>query len=1201
MIQRDAERFKLGVTSSIVAAIVLVVLLIFISVYSFQTEQDKREQQEYSRKIDMSLEHTIKHFMKDYVYRTRRIVETTDIASMIESGDREAAYRLLEPKFRLMREESEHFKVMHLHLSDGSSFLRVHKREEYGDRISEHREMLRNIHKHHKLITGYETGKYATVYRVITPIFNKNGVYIGAFEVGVNPNFILNAVNNINGFEGMIFIKKDELQLYSKPNSVEIGEYRLQSDITPELKRICEISERSRELKSGIEIDLGDVKYITHLVTLKNFSGEESVKIIFFQRFLKKSLLLNMTQYYIYITVLFILVAMALYVYRRIGRYQKDVSSLYLKQIEMINKSEKELSFNKDYLESIFDVTPSVMIVTNGEEIYRANPAMLEFFGYESLEAFKAEHQCICEYFTAEKICLNPVVDGIPWLEYVLSRPDEIHYACMYKNDQRFHFIVGANRIRIDDKNRSVVIFNDITESEYIKERLEIAVNGTNDGLWDWNLQTGELYFSPQWKKQVGYEDKELENSIETWASLVHPDDKENAERDYTENMEGKTDFYENIHRLRHKDGSWVWILDRGQTKFDEDSKAVRMVGFHTDITKQKELELQLIENEKIYYDFFEHTKSANIMYSTDDDGKTFKIKTLNSLVEKLEDIKKDEVLGKRVDEVFEGIEEFGLLDIFRDVYRTGKPYKMPISYYSDENISGWRENYIFRLSNGDIVASYEDRTKEKELEVLLNNTINSVENLIFVKDSEFKYLESNVAFEKFIGHSRDELLGKEDYDLFDKEVADSFRAYDKKMLESGKTQSNYEWVTYPDGREVYLLTVKAPLRDASGKILGLVGNSVDMTAQKNLEDELRLSKEQFEQFMKYVPGSILIKDENARIVYANKTAKAFFNDKDIIGLKSEDLLSVEDVKTANAVDARILKERFIDEVDEYTNYDNEKRVFRTMGFVIEDEDSNKIGTIIVDITDEYKLKDALHEKEELMIAQSRHAAMGEMISMIAHQWRQPISVISMDANNILADIELEMVDEDTLRSASEDIIKQTQELSKTIDDFRNFFRPEKEAQEVVVKELFDDALAVIGKSLNNNQVEFILNIDEHKKITTYTRELMQVFINIIKNAKEALVDKRVQSKKISVYMSEDKNNLRLKICDNAGGVSEENMKKIFNPYFTTKGEKNGTGLGLYMSKTIVEKHLEGLLSVENDNEGACFTIELPNELSTEE
>ncbi len=998
-----------------------------------------------------------------------------------------------------------------------------------------------------------------------------------------------------------MFIKENSLELFSYPNDRVIDGYMLQSNLTSELEKIYTELHVLGKLENSMKISVDDKSYMVHTHILNDYKNRAKVKILFFQDITEFGTVRNYFIFGLFFLVTSLLLLITWLIYRRVGLYQNDVTDSYQQQIQKLYESEhrfellyekapeayqsldlygnliavnakwleelgysksevigknfseflapafkkvfkenfakfkvsgaitgvefdmvkkdggiitasfngkvvredngdfkqthcifinitehkkmkNKLEFNEKYLQTIFDVTPSIMITTDGEYIDKANPAMLKFFDYETVEDFKKEHDCICDYFIGDSDCITAEIDGIHWLEYLLLRKDELTYVCMNRDAKRHHFIVQAHKLIIDENNRSVVIFSDITEAEDVKERLEIAVNGTNDGLWDWNLVTGELYFSPQWKKQLGYEEDELEASFETWEERVHPDDKAAAVADYTANMEGKTEFYENIHRLRHKDGSWVWILDRGQAKFDENGKAIRMVGFHTDITEQKELESRLIENEKIYLDFFENTKSANIIYSTDDDGETFIIKSLNHSVEELENVNRKNVIGKQVDTVFEGIEKFGLLDIFKEVYKSGEPKKMPITFYEDNKLLGWRENYVFKLSNGDIVASYEDRTQEKKL-----------------------------------------------------------------------------------------------------------------------ENDLRVSQHQFAQFMEYMPANVMIKDENHHIIYANRRASDFFKQENIIGKKGVDLLPADMIENINKIDDLILKEGTHEELLELFDENGEKLVYRNLGFKIVDDDKVKIGIVSIDVTEENKLKEDLHKQEELMIAQSRHAAMGEMISMIAHQWRQPISVIAMDANNILADIELEMLEEKSLKSTSKDIIKQTQELSKTIDDFRNFFRPEKEVQEVFVKELFNDALAVMGKSLDNNQIEFILELDENKKITTYTRELMQVFINIIKNAKEALVENKIVDKKIVVYTSEDKDNFKLRICDNAGGVSEENMKKIFNPYFTTKSEKNGTGLGLYMSQTIIQKHLQGSLTVENDNEGACFEIIIPHVISQEE
>lgn len=231
---------------------------------------------------------------------------------------------------------------------------------------------------------------------------------------------------------------------------------------------------------------------------------------------------------------------------------------------------------------------------------------------------------------------------------------------------------------------------------------------------------------------------------------------------------------------------------------------------------------------------------------------------------------------------------------------------------------------------------------------------------------------------------------------------------------------------------------------------------------------------------------------------------------------------------------------------------------------------------------------------DEMLLVQSRHAAMGEMISMIAHQWRQPISSISMVANSILADIELDMANKENLRESANNIIYQTQELSKTIDDFRGFFKPDKTIKNIYVKDIIEDTLQIVNGSLISSGIIVTLKCQATKQIKTYSRELMQVFINLLNNAKDALVQYREVDRKILISEDIVDNEVIIKFCDNGGGIDEEIMYKIFEPYFTTKSEKNGTGLGLHMSKTIVQKHLLGNILVHNEKEGACFEISLP-------
>lgn len=242
------------------------------------------------------------------------------------------------------------------------------------------------------------------------------------------------------------------------------------------------------------------------------------------------------------------------------------------------------------------------------------------------------------------------------------------------------------------------------------------------------------------------------------------------------------------------------------------------------------------------------------------------------------------------------------------------------------------------------------------------------------------------------------------------------------------------------------------------------------------------------------------------------------------------------------------------------------------------------------------QLEDDLIEQEEIVIAQSRHVAMGEMIGMIAHQWRQPLTVIAMSANNIIIDIELEDTNEESFKKEAQNILQQTEHLSKTIDDFKNFFRPNKEKETVRLEDVVFEAQAIIGKSIENNNIALTIEHDVTTPVEVFSREFLQVIINIVNNAKEALITNTKENRFIHINVKEKPDAIVTSICDNGGGIDEKILKKIFEPYFSTKDKLTGTGLGLYISKSIIEKHMKGMISVKNTEGGACFKLSIPKQ-----
>jgi len=227
---------------------------------------------------------------------------------------------------------------------------------------------------------------------------------------------------------------------------------------------------------------------------------------------------------------------------------------------------------------------------------------------------------------------------------------------------------------------------------------------------------------------------------------------------------------------------------------------------------------------------------------------------------------------------------------------------------------------------------------------------------------------------------------------------------------------------------------------------------------------------------------------------------------------------------------------------------------------------------------------------------QSKMAQMGEMLSMIAHQWRQPLSAISASGSAINLKAKLGKLDKDTAIELSNKIQGYTQHLSNTIEDFRDFFKENKEKQTTTLEAVVKSTLNIVETSLANQNIKVITAFTCNKELETYPSELKQVVLNIIKNAEDILLEKKVENPTITIETTCKEKSKTIAIKDNGGGIPEDIKEKIFEPYFSTKLEKDGTGLGLYMSKTIIEKHCGGELHVDNDSEGAVFAIMLKQE-----
>lgn len=257
-----------------------------------------------------------------------------------------------------------------------------------------------------------------------------------------------------------------------------------------------------------------------------------------------------------------------------------------------------------------------------------------------------------------------------------------------------------------------------------------------------------------------------------------------------------------------------------------------------------------------------------------------------------------------------------------------------------------------------------------------------------------------------------------------------------------------------------------------------------------------------------------------------------------------------------------------------------------------------------VNISEQKKLIENAKKAETLLIQQSKLAAMGEMIGNIAHQWRQPIAAINAILFNLTIKAELGDVDSDDVSETVDGATKLTAQMSRIIDDFMNFFAPSKAATTFNLQDVFNDLKSLIGASFDNSNISLLCSVPKNINITGYKNELEQVILNLLGNAKDAYLNTMQQEKVIQFYLDKsDSDFMYICVEDKAGGIDEAIIDRVFEPYYTTKPQGKGTGIGLYMSKVIVENSFKGELCAHNIYEngnriGVKFIIKIPKGIS---
>lgn len=315
---------------------------------------------------------------------------------------------------------------------------------------------------------------------------------------------------------------------------------------------------------------------------------------------------------------------------------------------------------------------------------------------------------------------------------------------------------------------------------------------------------------------------------------------------------------------------------------------------------------------------------------------------------------------------------------------------------------------------------------------------------------------------------------------------------------------------------------------------------------------------------------------------------------KDIYGKKLKDIKSNDNVLLVRKILARFKKDKEKHSQFRFRTTSNEKRSYYIKQAHYCDSKTKKTGvvTIFTDITKEKEIEKEREKNQEFIIQQSKLAEIGEIFSSIAHQWKSPLVEITTIAQESFYSSNSNLSEDE---SYVKDIMTQVNYMNNTINDFQNFIMPSNEKKVFDAKEAIDSTLEIVNHNIKYNYIDVKVDVEDNTNLEVFgfKNEFMQSILNIVNNAKDALKHNDLKNRKLLIHFFNDNNYLVIKIVDNAGGIQETNLRKIFKPYYSTK--KEGHGIGLYMAKMIIEDKMNGKIIAKNIEDGASFEIVLEN------
>ncbi len=739
------------------------------------------------------------------------------------------------------------------------------------------------------------------------------------------------------------------------------------------------------------------------------------------------------------------------------------------------------------------------------------------------------------------------------------------------------------------------------------KEQFELAVKGSNDGIWDWDIQTNKLYLSERWKAMLGYANDELPNTFTTLSRLLHKDDKQRILKYIDEYLRGKHERYEAEFRLRHKDGSYRWIRAKGEALFGPDGKPYRMAGSHTDITADKrtfdrmQLADRIVSASSATVFIWKKEEHWPVEYVSGNVEKIFGYSSedfLKGTISYIEVIHSEDMerVSKEVEEASKNrkVEEF-IHEPYRIINRNGK-----IKWVEDRsrvvrNASGIISHYQGIIL--DITEKIESEKMLREREAQFRTVFNhSPQPMSLTELESGKIIEVNDTFCKTLGIAKESVLGRTTTELNFYSSVDREK-FTNELRHNGRVDGMVMNFTILDGSTITAKMFAAFITANAQKYILTIFD--DITEQKRVEDALRESEEKFRSFVEHANDIVYALSKEGVFTYVSPNWKDILghDPKEVLGKGIDQFVHPDDLERCAQFLQKVLDTGQKQEGIEYRaqHKNGEWRWHLSNASPLKAQGGNVTSYIGIarDITDRKKVQEELVKAKEA--AESANKAKSEFLANMSHEIRTPLNAV-IGFSQLLQDTPLSYLQEQYV----DNVNASAQTLLGIINDILDFSKIEAGKFELeLIKtdmyELINQSIDIIKYSAAKKDLEVLLDIDPDmpRFAEVDPVRLKQILANLLSNAVKFTEAGEIELKVRFEKQEKSRGIYNFSVRDTGIGITEQQKKKLFKAFSqadsSTTRKYGGSGLGLIISENIAGKMGAKLNLKSSQGRGSVF------------